>query len=179
MDVILGEQKISVILGWIVSVFLILPVAIVALNALALDAITRPAGNMLNAILNSIPNIFAPVIVIILAYVAGRMIANLVTNVLVNLGFNRILPLNEIGKEPGEGQRTPAQVVGTVVLTVVMLFASMKAANLLGVEMLGTLVSGFLVFAGNVLLGLVIIAIGMYVANLVAEFIRSSGINQA
>jgi len=179
IESVLGEQKISGILGWIVYAFIILPVAIAALNALALDAITRPASDMLNLILSAIPNIFAATIVIIIAYVVGRMVATLITNVLVNIGFNRVLPLIGIGKEPGEGQRTPAQVVGTIVLTAVMFFATMEAANLLGFEMLGTLVSGFLVFAGQVFLGLVIIAIGMYVANLVAELIRSSGVNQA
>jgi len=34
-------------------------VLIAALNALALEAITRPASNMLNAILEAIPSIFA------------------------------------------------------------------------------------------------------------------------
>lgn len=179
MDTVLGEQRLSGVLGWIVYALIILPVAIAALNALALDALTRPASDMLNLILSAIPNIFAAAIVIIIAYAVGNMAATLITNILVKIGFNRILPLIGIGKEPEKGQRTPAQVVGTIVLAAVMIFAAMEAANLLGFEMMGTLVSGFLVFAGQILLGLVIIAIGMYVANLVAELIRSSGVMHA
>ena len=70
-------------------------------------------------------------------------------------------------------------MVGTIVLAAIMLFATMEAAGLLGFEMLGTLISGFLVFAGQGLLGLVIIAVGMFIANLAADLIRSSGIGQA
>jgi hypothetical protein len=175
----LGEQKLSGATGWIVYLFIIIPTAIAALNALALDAITRPASDMLNLILRAIPNIFAAALVLAISFAIGRLVAPLITNVLTKVGFNKILPKLGIGKEPAEGQRTPAQIVGTIFLAAIMFFAAMEAAGLLGFEMLGTLISGFLVFAGQVLLGLVIIAIGMYVANLAAALIRSSGVAQS
>jgi hypothetical protein len=175
----LGEQKLSGVTGWIVYLFVIIPVAIAALNALALDAITRPASDMLNLILGAIPNIFAAALVLAISFAIGRLVAPLITNVLTKVGFNKILPKLGVGKEPAEGQRTPAQIVGTIFLAAIMFFAAMEAASLLGFEMLGTLISGFLVFAGQVFLGLVIIAIGMYVANLAAALIRSSGVAQS
>ncbi len=175
----LGEQKISGVIGWVVYLLIIIPVAIAALNALALDAITRPASDMLNLIMSALPNIFAAALVLAISFAIGRLIAPLITNVLTKIGFNKILAKIGVGAEPVEGQRTPAQVVGTIVLAAIMLFATMEAASLLGFDMLGTLISGFLVFAGQVLLGLVIIAVGMFIANLAAELIRSSGVSQA
>jgi hypothetical protein len=175
----MGEQKISGVIGWVIYLLIIIPVAIAALNALALDAITRPASDMLNLIMSALPNIFAAALVIGISFAVGRLIAPLITNVLTKIGFNKILSKIGIGAEPVEGQRTPAQVVGTIILAAIMLFAAMEAASLLGFEMLGTLISGFLVFAGQVALGLVIIAVGLFIANLAAELIRSSGVGQA
>src|SRR3990170_7589690 len=52
---VLGKQKLSGVLGLVVYILVIIPVLIGALNALALDAITQPAANMLDAILTAIP----------------------------------------------------------------------------------------------------------------------------
>ena len=56
---VLGKQRLSGLLGLVVYVLILIPALIATLNALALDAITQPAANMLNAILMALPAIFA------------------------------------------------------------------------------------------------------------------------
>jgi len=179
LSLILGEQRLSGLLGLVVYVLIFIPVLIAALNALALEAITRPASNMLNTILGALPAIFAASLVLAIAYVVGRVVSGLITNVLTGVGFNAILARLGLGKEPAEGQRTPSEIVGYLVLVAIMLFATMEAARLLGFAALADLVAQFTVFVGHVILGLIIFAIGLYLANLAARTVEASGAGQA
>ena len=176
---VLGERRLSGLLGLVVYVLILIPVLIAALNALALEAITRPASNMLNAILEAIPAIFAAILVVVIAYVVGRVVAGLIANLLTGVGFNAVLARLGLGKELAEGERTPSEIVGYLVLVAIMLFAAIEASRLLGFVLLADLVSEFTAFAGQVVLGLIIFAIGLYLANLAANTVQASGAAQA
>jgi hypothetical protein len=179
LDRVLGKQRLSGVLGLIVYFLVLIPVLIAALNALALEAITEPASNMLNVILTALPSIFASGLLLAIAYVVGRVVSGLITNVLTGIGFDAILARLGVGKEPAEGQRTPSEIVGYLVMVGVMLLASMEAARLLGFALLADLVADFTVFAGQVILGLIIFGIGLYLANLAAGVVKASGAAQA
>lgn len=179
LDQVLGEQRLSDVIGLVLYVLVLIPVLIAALDALALDAITEPASNMLNAILLSLPRVFAAVLILVVAYVVGRLVAGMVTNVLTGLGFNAMLARLGLGRESREGEWTPSQIAGYLVLVGVMLLASIEASQLLGFQILATLVSELTVFLGQVVLGLVIFGIGLYLANLAAKVILASGAAQA
>ncbi|MCG2769336.1 MAG: mechanosensitive ion channel [Chloroflexota bacterium] len=176
---VLGKQRLSGLLGLVVYVLILVPALIAALNALALDAITQPAANMLNAILMALPAIFGATVMVTIAYVVGRMVAGLITNLLTGTGFNAILARLGLGKEPAEGERTPSEIVGYLVLVAIMFFASIEAFRLLGFVLLADLVAKFTVFAGQVILGLIVFSIGLYLANLAARTVRASGTAQA
>ncbi|NIO69488.1 MAG: mechanosensitive ion channel [Anaerolineae bacterium] len=176
---VLGKQQLSGLLGLVVYILILIPVLIAALNALALEAITQPASNMLNVILEAIPAIFAATLVVVIAYVVGRVVAGLITNLLTGVGFNAVLARLGLGKEPAEGERTPSEIVGYLVLVAIMLFAAIEASRLLGFVLLADLVAQFTAFAGQVVLGLIIFAIGLYLANLAARTVQASGAAQA
>ncbi len=177
---VLGKQKLSVVLGLVVYVLVFIPVLVAALNALQLEAITRPASEMLNTILGALPNIFAAALVLLIAFFVGRIVSSLVANLLSGLGFNGIFKkLGLIKEEIPEGQKTPSGIVGYLVLVAVMLFATIEAARLLGFALLADLVSQFIVFAGNVILGVIIFGAGLFLANLAARAIQSSSARQA
>jgi len=176
---VLGKQRLSGLLGLVVYVLVLIPVLIAALNALALEAITRPASNMLNTILGALPAIFAAGLVVMIAYVVGRVVAGLITNLLTAAGFNAVLARLGLGKEPAEGERTSSEIVGYLVLVGIMLFATIEASRLLGFVLLAGLVTQFTVFVGRVILGLIIFAIGLYLANLASRTVQASGAAQA
>jgi hypothetical protein len=176
---VLGKQRLSGLLGLVVYVLILIPVLIAALNALALEAITQPASNMLNAILEAIPAIFAAILVVVIAYVVGRVMAGLISNLLAGVGFNAILARLGLGKEPAEGERTPSEIVGYLVLVAIMLFAAIEASRILGFVLLADLVAQFTAFAGQVILGLIIFAIGLYLANLASQTVQASRVAQA
>jgi hypothetical protein len=129
---------------------------------------------MLTTLLNAIPLIFGAMVVLGVAYVIGRLAAGLVTSLLTAIGFNRLLYYIGWTRTPAPGQRTPAEIVGYLVLVGIMLFAVIEAAELLGFAFVATLVSAFLVFAAQVLLGIIVLALGLYLANLARSIIASA-----
>ena len=186
-----GVQPLSSIIGTIVYVLILIPVAIAALNALRIDAISVPAIAMLQQVLNALPAIFTAVAILIVAYFVGRFIADLVTSILTNLGFNNIftilglttpsrrIVISTESTTPPIPSRTPSEIAGIVALVGIMLFATVAAVNILNIPALTALVSGIVIIFGRILAGLVIFAIGLFLANLAFNIITSSGDRQA
>jgi hypothetical protein len=176
---VLGKRQLSGVIGLVVYVLILIPVLIAALNALALDAITDPATNMLDRILAAFPAVFGAALVLAIAYFVGRLVSGLITNLLAGMGFDHILSKLGLGKDPEEGQQTPSQIVGYLILVLVMLFASIEALRLMEFGAVADMVTRFTGFAGQIVLGLVIFAIGLFLANLAAKTIQSSGSKQS
>ncbi len=182
-----ARYSISEILAWVIYILILIPVVIAALEALRIEAITEPAVRMLNAVLLAIPRLFGAAILLILAWVVGKLVANIVANLLDALGFNRMLsqlgfmktPALESGAPRTVMARQPSEIAGYAVLVAIMLFATAEALRLLEFNGLAALVLGFLVLLGNVVLGLIIIAVGLALAQWAASAIRSSNLRDA
>lgn len=80
---------ISSALGTLVFVLVIIPVAIAALNALQIDAISRPAVAVLTTILSAIPLVLAAAAVLAIGFFLGRWVAGVIEKVLPATGFDR------------------------------------------------------------------------------------------
>ncbi|MBN1218225.1 MAG: mechanosensitive ion channel [Anaerolineae bacterium] len=174
LDRVVGEQTLSGIIGTVVYALVLIPVIIAGLQALQIEAISAPATSMLNTLLNAVPAIFGAMLVLGVTYLIARLVAGLVSKVLSSIGFDRVLSLIGLGREPQAGQRTPSEIVGYLVLIGLMLFAMVEAAELLGFEIVAVLVADFLAFAGQIILGLIIFGLGLYLANLAHSVITST-----
>jgi hypothetical protein len=175
----LGKQTLSGLAGLIVYTLIMLVVLISALEALQITAISDPAINMLNIILAAVPAVVASVVVLIIAYYVGKFVAELVANLLAGLGFDRVFGWLGLDYEPEEGQRTPSQVVGYLVLLGIMLFAIAGAADLIGFASLTVYVGVLIAFFTQLVIAVIVFAIGVYLANLARNFIRTTGHPQA
>ena len=85
-----GSQSLSSIIGTIVFVLILIPGIISALEQLQIDAISDPATDMLNQVLDFIPKLFAAAVVLALFYIAGKFVAEFVSNILSNIGFDNL-----------------------------------------------------------------------------------------
>lgn len=176
----LGGTAVSAAVGTVVYVLVLLPVAIAALNALQIEAVTAPASNMLDTLLSSVPAIFGAAVVLLLAYVVGRVVAQLVSQTLAAVGFDRLLEsLGLAMSADAPPERKPSGIAGRLALVVIVLFAAVEAARLMGFTALGELVSSFIVLGGHILLGLAVFGVGLYLANLAHRLIRESNVANA
>ncbi len=179
LDRVMGHNRLSNVLALVVFVLILVPVVIGSLNALKMDAVTRPASEMLNTILNALPGIFAAVLVVAIAYIVGRVVSSLASNLLSAIGFDRLPARLGLAAETAEGRRTPSQIAGTVIMVAIVLFAVMQALPLLGFDMLAVMMAEFLVFAIDVLVGLVIFGFGLFFGKWVGDLILDSNIANA
>jgi hypothetical protein len=175
----LGKTQLSDLIGLIAYVMILIPVLIAALNALRLDAITGPASQMLGSILDAIPALFAAALLLTLAFVVGKLVAGLARNVLEGMGFDELPARLGLVKGDNTPARSPSAVVAAIIVVAIMLFAAIEASAVLGFDSLATLLVEFLVFAAQVALGLVIIGVGLLLANLAATAIESSQVGEA
>ena len=171
----LGDSKLSGVIGGIVKILIIIPVVVAALQALALEAITRPASNMLQSLLDAVPGVFGAVLVLAISYFVGRFIAGIVTAALHGAGFDKVLVRLGLAKDPPkEGEQSPSSAVGMLVLVAIMLFAAMEAANLLGFGHLAVVTQEVVSLVGRVVFALVIFALGLLLAEVAVKSIKSS-----
>jgi hypothetical protein len=170
-----GTQPLSQIIGTIVYVLILIPTVITALNALGVEAISKPAITMLTTVMNAIPVLFGAALVLIIAYIAGRLVSVLATNLLAGVGFDRVPEILGLRLPDTKSERSLSEVAGYIVLAAVILLAAIEASSLLGFEFLATILAAILAFGGQVLVALLIFAIGLYLANLAHKAIMAAG----
>ncbi|HKA44328.1 MAG TPA: mechanosensitive ion channel [Burkholderiales bacterium] len=170
-----SSVQLSRVLGTLVFIFIFIPTLIAALDALQIEAVSRPATDMLGQILKSVPHIVAAGLILVVTWYVAKFASALVSRLLNGMGFDT-LPEKVGLKGMFGGQLSPSGVVGMVILFFAMLFATVEAANQLEFTQVREVVTTFIKFGGDVLLGAVILAIGFWLANLVHSAIaRSSG----
>jgi hypothetical protein len=120
-------------------------------------------------------------VLLAVSYFAARIAGKLVSQLLQAVGFDQVLV--RLGLEtrevPETGGRTPSQVAGYLVVVAVLLFATMEALALLEFGNLAGLIEQLLVFFGEILMGVVVIGVGVFLANVAATTIRASQAWQA
>jgi hypothetical protein len=156
---------------WLIWLFFLLAI----LETLGVKGMLNSIVLMFEKILAAVPNIIAAGIVLAIFYIVGRLVAGLITRFLTSVRFNEIVVKLGLAKKPTEGKWSPSSVVGNLVLVLLMLFALMMAADLLNFSMVNELVSQFTQFFTQVILAIIILGIGIFLADLVAKSIKGSG----
>lgn len=78
------QNSLPSIAGSLSFMLVIVPFTIAALDALKVYAISRPATNMLNKVLEQLPNILTAVAILVITYYVVRMLANIIKGILAN-----------------------------------------------------------------------------------------------
>lgn len=174
-DEVTGNSAISSTIGTIVYVLIIVPVAIAALQALQISAISGPAVTLLETILGSIPLIIGAAIVLGIAYLIARWVGGLVEEILPGLGVDRSVGAMSILPEGS----TASSIVSKIVMIAIMLFAAIAATRLLNFPELTSILDSVLELGGRVVFGGVVIVIGFFIANLLAKLMGDNALAAA
>ncbi len=154
---------------WLVWLFFGLAI----LQSLGVEGILDSVVILFEKIFSAVPSIIGAVIVLVIFYFLGRLLARWITKFLTSIRFNEVPVKLGLAKQPIEGQWTPASIVGYIVLALIMLFAVIMAADLLEFTVVSGLVSQLTEFLGLVILAVIILGIGIFLANLAANVLRS------
>ncbi len=160
---------------WIVWILFILAI----LQVLGVEGIFDSIVVIFQAIFAAIPRIIGAAVVLAIAYFIGRLLVKLATKALARIRFDELPVKLGLTKQPVEGAGSPTNVVGYIIMLFIMLFAVIMAADLLNFAVVNELVANLTQFLGLVLLGVVVIGIGILVANFVANILRAGGKSDA
>lgn len=169
--------NLSKLLASFVFAIVMITSLIVAFEALGIQAISQPATAMLAQIMNAIPHIIAAGLILIVAYVVSRFVGRLVAEIIAGTGVDEIPAKLDVQRFLG--QTKISCIVGYLIVFFTMLFAVSEAANRLGFEQVSGLISMFIQFGADILLGAVILVIGFWLANLVANVVQRGEYNSS
>ncbi|HOB65165.1 mechanosensitive ion channel [Ottowia sp.] len=169
-----GTVQLSGLAGLLVFIVVFVPALIAALDALRIEAISRPATEMLGMLMDAVPRIIAAGLILLITWLVGSFATRLLASLLANVGFDT-LPA-KLGLQHAFARTPPSTLIGRIALVFAMLFAIVEAGNQLGFARFSDMIMTFIEFAGDVLLGSVILIIGFMLANVAHEAIaRASG----
>ena len=164
-----GRQgfQLSVMLGQLLFSVIVLIVGISALQILGIKAISEPATHMLTLILDAIPLVIGAGILLAIGVVIARVAGNLVQTLLS--GLNTDAAFERLGLEKGK-LNLPALAARVTEIAIVLFFA-IAATQMLNFPQLTDMLNTVLALAGKVLFGAVVIAAGVFIANLLRSFV--------
>lgn len=166
----LNAQSIVKMIGLVLYSMIMIVVAISALQILDIEAISGPATDMLNKIMDAIPNIIAGAVLLAIGVVIAGFVTSLLRELLGGLGIDRGLQNMEV--LPAGKSAIPA-ITKIVQIAIVLVFA-VAATKLLGFPEITRFLEEILELGGKVAFGGAIIAAGFVVANVLAKVIGGS-----
>jgi hypothetical protein len=164
-------QGAGTVVFWVVWILFILAI----LQVLGVGGLFDSIVVIFERIFAAIPHIIGAAVILAIFYFVGRLLAKLATKALTKIRFDELPVKLGLAKKPIEGAGSPSNVVGYIIMVFIMLFALMMAADLLGFAVVNELIAVLTQFLGLVLLGVVIIGIGILVANFVVNILRAAG----
>jgi hypothetical protein len=170
-----NSVKLSRLAGTVVFILVLVPSLIAALDALKIEAVSRPATQMLGKMLDAVPHIIAAAMILLVSWYVARFAAGLMARLLESAGFDAMPARVGLG-EALTGSTRPSQLVNWAVMFFAMLFAVVEAADQLGFAQVRDVVTTFIGFGGDIVLGGLILVVGFWLANLTHKAIdKASG----
>jgi hypothetical protein len=171
-----NTMALSALLGMVAYVLVMIPVIVQALAALDLPVITGIGTQLLDSVTTAILSVLGAAVILGVTYYVARFIADVASSLLAGIGVNR-LPA-ALGFKTAKDANL-SEVIGYVVLVAVMLLAVQGTAEAIGLTTIADVVGSLIAFGGSVLLGIVIFIAGIYLANIAANVIVTTGGSQA
>lgn len=169
---VLFEGKLSTVIANIVYVLVLIPVFSASLNYLGLDIIISPVISMLNILFNYIPNLVGVALVLVISLYFGRIIESIITNLLIGLKFDSYL--EKVGLKIIDNNYS--KLVGKFSKILIIYFAIIQSIEILNFGSLQDLSLKLTLLLGDILLGVVVIGVGIIIANYVAKIIKNTSL---
>jgi hypothetical protein len=163
--------SISRTVGMLVFYVIMIPITIMALDALRIQVISGPATEMLQTIFDALPRIVAAVVLLAIGYILGKLAKQFIEQLLPSAGFDRSVGALGFTSE----STTPSRTVGTIVMIAILLFFAIKAAELLQSPIIAVMLAQLLELGGRVLFGAGIILGGFVFAKIASNLVAGTG----
>jgi len=137
------------------------------------DKISESFTAAISQIVEYLPKILGAAVIVLIGYLVGLMVRKVV-NIVVNTLLQKPLEKTRLGKALREAGVDLGSLVGNLVMALIILIALIASVDVLSLTgYTGELVSTVVIIIFNIIAGITILAIGIPLVVLVAEFISS------
>lgn len=178
---VLEGTSLSSVISTIVFVLIMIPVSIAALETLSIDGISQPAISMLNEVLTLLPDIAIAIILVLAGLALGKWVKDVVSSLLSRVGFNSLLGKMGLGRDSEGDSNVPSlsDVVGIIAQVLVVFLFVVEALQILQLNFLVELATGVISYLPAVLAAVLIIGVGLWLANLTHRLLANILQNKA
>lgn len=166
-----NKGTLASVLANIVYFLILVPIILVALDVLNIDTIAQPVSDVLNTILQAIPNILVAIVLLAIGMILAKFAGDIITDLLRGTGFNRY---SSYLKKSGNVNIDLAKITGQIVKFLIGIFFLVEALNVLNLAMLNTIVAAIIAYLPNVLFAAIIIGLAFIGGQLLASGIKST-----
>ena len=152
---------------------LILPAVFAALQ---MPELSGPIQGMVDSILGFVPKLISAAIIMGVFFLIAKLASTMLTSFLAPTGFNKLPQHLGLSASPDVN---PSELAGKATMFVILLTGLTQAVKLLDLEVVSSLFAQVGSFVGPVLTGVVILAAGLWLANLARNAVKSSGMANA
>ena len=168
---VFGNGGLASMAGIAAYALVAIPVVISALTALQIEALTNSVSGFFNKMLDATGDMIGAGLIIFIAVLLGGFVSSLVAQLMANFGLDKFA--EDLGfKRSGENVTQPSVLVGKLAFTVIMVLALLAACDAMEFTALSNLIREFAAFGGNVLLSIVVLFIGIWLANFAASAVK-------
>lgn len=167
-----GSFDLSKIVKQIVFIIVFVPILIIALDTLKMDAISKPATEMLGSLLGAIPKIIAAVILLAVFYIVGKYVISIVTDLLKNLGVDNLA--SNLGLQSVLGNNSLSGIIGKFAMFFIMFTGVIAAADKLELGQVEGILNDIFHIAGKVFFGMIILIGGLGVSKIATKMLENS-----
>lgn len=167
-----GSMSLSKIVKQVVFIIVFIPIMIIALDTLEMDAISKPASEMLGSVLLAVPKIIAAAILLAVFFVIGKFVVSIVTDLMRNLGLDDMA--SKLGLSSVLGNTSFSTLIGNVALFFIMFMGIIAATDKLELGQVQDILTNVFGIAGKVFFGIIILMAGMFISNLIVKTLQNS-----
>lgn len=168
-----NNARLSVTLAYIVYVFIMIPVVIVALQALNITAVTNPAVSMLSVVFTFIPQIVVAIILIWIGALIGKFAGQIVSRLIASSGADA--KVKELVGEKAQNF-VFSKTVGLIVTIVLDIFFIVEGVDILKLSVLSGIGERLISYLPNVLAAVLIIIAAFFCAAAVEKIMKKGGL---
>ena len=130
----------------------------------------------LNEIATALPRILGAIIILIVGWLIAKLLKMLFTKFLKLVKFNYLTEKSGIEKflQDGGVKKDAISILGTLIYWIVMLVVIMATLNSLHLTAAASLFNEIMLYIPNIIVAIVILIIGIYLARLVSQVIKTS-----
>ena len=170
-----GKITLSETLANVVYVLILIPIVIASLDALEIEAISRPAIEMLNSVLVFMPKVAIAIVILFVGKFIADLTMNLSEKILASIGTDKIIEnVFKDGDLKANKDFSLSKTIARVIKYIIMTFFLVEGLNILELAVLTHIGAQVIDYMPYAISAIIILGITILVSNFVENYLISA-----